>query len=80
MTSLPCQVIKTFFLKNNPQLYSNILKLLFINVLCVQCTVDLKILSLAIVRAGLLRNEATPLGSTFCIDFIYFFMEKTKHK
>ncbi len=41
--------------------------------LCVQCTVDLKILSLAIVRASLPRNEATPQGSTFCIDFIVFF-------
>lgn len=48
--------------------------------LCVQCTVDLKILSLAIVRARPPRNEANPLGSTFCIDFIDFFMEITKHK
>ncbi len=73
---------KNYFLLRKRFTYCTvyILKSLFINELNVQCTVKLKILSLAIVRARPPRNEANPLGSTFCIDFIDFFYEKTKHK
>ncbi len=58
---------KNYFLLRKRFTYCTVytLNLLFINVLSVQCTVDLKILSLAIVCASLPRNEANPLGSTF---------------
>ncbi len=52
------------------------LKSLFINKLSVQCTVDLKILSLAIVRARLPRNEATRWEVPFALILLYFFMKK----